>query len=160
MRRHFPFFSMMLMVVFISCETETNSKADAASGRQINYTGTLSFLDSSGSILTSIDIAVADTEELRSLGLMDVRNLKQDGGMLFIFPEEERRSFWMANTPLPLDLIFVNNNLEIVHVHQNARPFSQQSIDSVYPALYVIEVNAGFTVSNDLQPGQLVSFEY
>jgi uncharacterized membrane protein (UPF0127 family) len=110
-------------------------------------------------VISSIDIAVADTPELRNLGLMDVRTLPWNSGMLFIFAQQERLSFWMANTPLPLDLLFVNSDYQIVHIHHNAQPFSQQQIDSVHPALYVVEVNGGYAVRNDIVEGNYIRFD-
>lgn len=128
-------------------------------GRQIEFRGTLEFLADT-TVIASIDIAVADDEMSRAQGLMDVRELKSDGGMLFVFDYNDRLNFWMANTPLPLDLIFVNSSLQIVHIHHNATPFSQHGIDSIYPAMYVVEVNAGYAMRYDLQPGQFISFSY
>jgi uncharacterized membrane protein (UPF0127 family) len=78
--------------------------------------------------------------------------------MLLIFDTQEQLNFWMANTPLPLDLIFANQSMKIVHVHHNAMPFSTSGIDSVYPAKYVIEVNAGYAIQYDLRAG--MSFNY
>lgn len=90
--------------------------------------------------------------------MMDVRDLPKSKGMLFIFEENQPRSFWMANTPLPLDIIFVNENKEIVRIHHSTQPFSEQNFESGDPAKYVIETNAGFCVSHDIQEGMKVSF--
>jgi uncharacterized protein len=103
-----------------------------------------------------VDVAVADTPEKRSLGLMDVRNMPRDKGMLFIFEREENLSFWMANTPLPLDIIFVNRSMQIVRIHHNAQPYSERQFASGEPALYVVEVNAGFCLDHDITEGDLI----
>lgn len=150
---------ILLSLMFLNMCVSEQKDSVAVQGRQIEYRGTLEFLNDT-TVISKIDIAVADDEMSRSLGLMDVRDLKHDGGMLFVFNDNDRLSFWMANTPLPLDLIFVNSNLQIVHIHHNATPFSQQGIDSVYPAKYVVEVNAGYAMRYDLQPGQFISFNY
>jgi len=89
---------------------------------------------------------------------MDVRDLGESKGMLFIFDDSQQRSFWMANTPLPLDIIFVNADYEIVRIHHNAQPFSEQNLPSGKPAKYVIETNGGYCVSHDIQEGMKVSF--
>lgn len=153
--------SLILIALFIQmCSgstPESTVETPPSSGRQLDYVGSLSFLDNE-QIVSSIDIALADDDMSRAQGLMDVRQMKQDGGMLFIFDVQERQNFWMANTPLPLDLIFADEAKQIVHVHHNAVPFSKSGIDSMYPAKYVIEVNAGYAVQYDLRAG--MTFNY
>jgi uncharacterized protein len=127
-------------------------------GRVLDYTGTVTFLNADKEEITTIDVAVADTPEQRSLGLMDVRNMPAGKGMLFIFDREEPLSFWMANTPLPLDLIFVNRNKQIVRIHHNAQPYSERQFPSGAPAMYVVEVNAGFCIDNDITEGHHILF--
>lgn len=100
---------------------------------------------------------MADDTSERNHGLMDVRDLPQSKGMLFIFEKNEPRSFWMANTPLPLDIIFVNTDGEIVRIHHSTQPFSEENYTSGQPAKYVIEVNAGYCISHDIQEGMKVS---
>lgn len=100
---------------------------------------------------------MADDNAERNQGLMDVRNLPASKGMLFIFEKDEARSFWMANTPLPLDIIFVSESGEIVRIHHSTQPFSEKSLASDKPAKYVIETNAGYCVSHDIQEGMKVS---
>ena len=142
------------------CSPKVESTQPQNTGRTLEFVGTLDFVDETANIISTIDIAVADNDMTRSQGLMDVRELKSDGGMLFIFEAETRQSFWMANTPLPLDLIFVDMDKNIVHIHQNATPFSKNGIDSVNPAMYVVEVNAGYALNYDLKVGQTISFNY
>ncbi len=62
----------------------------------------------------------------------------------------------MANTPLALDMLFVNEDLEIVTIHRNTQPFSQRNFTSEIPAKYVIEVNGGYTIRHDIQEGMSV----
>lgn len=136
----------------------SDSSHPVNTGRSLEFTGSLIIIDHNQQPVTTVDIAVADDDATRSLGLMDVREMKSDGGMLFIFEQERRQSFWMANTPLPLDLIFADQNGRIVHIHSNARPFSHDQIDSRYPALYVLEVNAGFAMTHDIQVGHTIAY--
>jgi uncharacterized membrane protein (UPF0127 family) len=77
--------------------------------------------------------------------------------MLFIFEDNQPRSFWMANTPLSLDIFFVNENFEIVRIHRNAKPYSRKNLTSDKPAKYVVETNAGFSISHDIQEGMRIS---
>lgn len=154
-------FTLLLLVplLFISCDSEKKEQTRDSKGRILNYTGELSFLTPDGNKITSIEIAVADDEASRGSGLMDVRNLPEQHGMLFIFEDEQPRSFWMANTPLPLDIIFVNSEKEIVRIHRNTQPYSKKNFVSDFPAKYVVEVNAGFTTKNDITEGAKIEFE-
>ncbi|WP_294080077.1 DUF192 domain-containing protein [Proteiniphilum sp. UBA5384] len=94
--------------------------------------------------LTVIDIEVADSDQLRARGLMYRRSLPENAGMLFIQTRAEMQSFWMKNTYIPLDILFVNAGKEIVTIHANTTPLKEWNYASTQPALYVVEVNAGF----------------
>ena len=121
--------------------------------RTLTYETTVAFLSPSGDTLSVIDAAVADDQSSRTQGLMNVTSMPQDAGMIFIFDENQPRSFWMASTPLSLDLIFANEDFRIVRIHRNASPYSQESIASGAPAKYVVEVNAGYTLQHDINEG-------
>lgn len=86
-------------------------------------------------------------------------NLDVDKGMLFIFDEEQILNFYMKNTPLALDLIFLNKQLEIVHIHKNAIPNDLTGISSVQPAQYVLEIQAGLSDLHLLQKGNQIDYQ-
>ncbi len=119
----------------------------------LTYETRVAFVSASGDTLSVIDAAVADDQESRTQGLMNVSSMPRDAGMIFIFDENQPRSFWMASTPLSLDLIFANEDFKIVRIHRNASPYSQESIASEAPAKYVVEVNAGYTLQHDINEG-------
>ena len=121
--------------------------------RTLTYETQVAFLSASGDSISVIDAALADDQTSRTQGLMNVTSMPEDAGMIFIFDENQPRSFWMASTPLSLDLIFANENFEIVRIHRNASPYSQDSIASGEPAKYVVEVNAGYTLQYDINEG-------
>ena len=79
-------------------------------------------------------------------------------GMLFIFPQETLLSFWMKNTPLPLDIIYINASFTIVHIAENTTPYSTARISSKYPAKYVLEVNSGFCQRHGIVAKNRVKF--
>lgn len=141
--------------------TQSDKKENEAGqrGRTIEYSKEVAFLNSEGQEITSIQVAVADDASERNMGLMDVSDLPADRGMLFIFEKQQPLSFWMANTPLSLDIFFVNEAMEIVRIHQNTQPFSEKNLTSEKPARYVIETNGGFSLSHDIQEGMKVEFE-
>lgn len=120
--------------------------------------GTLQFKDQNNFVKKSIDLEIADSEYSRQLGLMFRNEMKEDEGMLFIFPREDYLSFWMRNTLLPLDILFVNKNKEIVTIHTYTTPFSEQSFPADTLAQYVVEVNAGFTGKFNIKEGDKIDW--
>lgn len=91
------------------------------------------------------NVELAETLEERQQGLMYRESLNQNSGMLFIFPKEDNYAFWMKNTLIPLDIIWINQDLEIVHV-ETAEPCKEdpcQIYDPNTNALYVLEINPG-----------------
>ncbi|MCC5925245.1 MAG: DUF192 domain-containing protein [Bacteroidetes bacterium] len=157
---HRLFYSLLFTFALLACNQSTPDEGESSrsAGRTIEYTATLAISGISGEEVALIDIAIADDDKSRSLGLMDVQEMKSDGGMLFIFESEQRQSFWMANTPLSLDLLFADREGRIVHIHQNAQPFTRDQIDSIYPAKYVLEVNAGYVMRHDIQVGHIITY--
>lgn len=119
----------------------------------------LSFLSPTGEVRATVRVEIADNEATRTQGLMGRTQMAEDQGMLFIFPDEEFRSFWMANTPLPLDIIFVNAAREIVTIQRDAVPYSEASVPSTGPATYVVEVNAGYADRHGLAEGDRVQWQ-
>lgn len=111
-----------------------------------------------GDTLAVIDIEVADNNQLRARGLMYRRLLPENAGMLFIQDMEEMQSFWMKNTYIPLDIIFVNREKEIVTIHANTTPLKEWNYASTEPALYVVEVNAGFSNRHNIGVGDRIEF--
>ncbi|MGE5797682.1 MAG: DUF192 domain-containing protein [Ignavibacteria bacterium] len=120
--------------------------------------GELLFLDSLRSTKAKIDIEVADNDFDRQLGLMFRKSMEEKQGMLFIFPAEEIQSFWMRNTNISVDMIFINAEQKIVTIHKNTKILSDQSYPSSAPAKYVLEVNAGFTDRHNVLIGDKVSW--
>lgn len=120
--------------------------------------GVLIFSDSLGTEKIKIDIEIADTEYKRQLGLMNRKSMEENQGMLFIFNEERLQSFWMLNTMISLDILFVNKEKKIVTIHKNTTPLSQQSYPSSEPAIYVVEVVGGFCNKYNILPGDKISW--
>jgi len=104
-------------------------------------------------------VELAETQEKQVLGLMFRDSMPQDHGMLFIFPDDALRSFWMKNTRIPLDIFYFNSNLELVSVAENARPCRTRSCPgypSTGPAKYVLELNSGKAAELGAKPGDLL----
>ncbi|HNS14624.1 MAG TPA: DUF192 domain-containing protein, partial [Syntrophorhabdaceae bacterium] len=89
----------------------------------------------------SVELAIAPEEQER--GLMFREKLPDNCGMLFLYSDDDIRHFWMKNTFISLDMIFLNAKRKVVGVFHAARPRDPTTISSIYPARYVLEVNAG-----------------
>ena len=149
----------VLSNIFKSNES-TNKDLENAMNSKTAYSfvkeGELSFTDSKGQFSQRIDIEIADDDEQRATGLMFRDKMGENQGMLFIFDSEAPQAFWMHNTVLPLDIIYVNSKMEIVHIAKNAKPYSEKSLPSIKPAQYVIEVNAGYCDKIGIKEGDKI----
>ncbi len=104
----------------------------------------------------SFDVWVAATPERREQGLMFVRVLPEKGGMLFLFPVSMSAAFWMKNTFIPLDLLFVRQNGTIARIAERARPHDLTPLPSREPVLAVLELAGGTAAKLGLRPGDRV----
>jgi len=121
--------------------------------------GELRFLDAKTSqVISAIDVEVAATDASREQGMMYRDTMDENTGMLFLMGIEEMQAFWMKNTIVSLDIIYVDSERRIVSIHKNCTPFSLDQIHSVAPALYVVEVIAGYTDKYKIKVGDRVSF--
>jgi uncharacterized protein len=102
------------------------------------------------------NIEIADTPEAQRYGLMYRKELPKDSGMLFVFPEESARNFWMQNTFIPLDMLFIKKDGLIHHIHKNAVPHDLTHIPSNGPVLAVLEINGGLSDALNFQSGSTV----
>ncbi|RBL89700.1 DUF192 domain-containing protein [Chitinophaga flava] len=116
-----------------------------ANGSDFRKDASLAFLSKNNAdTIRKIDIQLAKTDKQREDGLMYRKSMSDDQGMLFIFPDMEERSFWMKNTYISLDIIYIDDKMEIVSIQKYATPLSEQSLPSFKKAQYVLEVNGGF----------------
>ena len=91
-------------------------------------------------------VELAVTPEEQEQGLMFRKNLNQDEGMLFVFKEEGEHPFWMKDTLIPLDIIWINQNKKVVFISENTQPCSENNCNSINPdkkAQYVLELKGG-----------------
>ena len=102
-------------------------------------------------------VEIADTQEKRVEGLMHRESMASSWGMLFVFDAEENHSFWMKNTIIPLDIIWIDATGAVVHIEENTAPYSLQSLQPEHPAKYVLELNAGEVQLSQIRLGDQVS---
>jgi uncharacterized membrane protein (UPF0127 family) len=104
-------------------------------------------------------VEIADTPAKRERGLQYRKVLAHDRGMIFLFPTESTQSFWMKNTPIPLDMIFINRERRIVGIVEETLPFSLDSRSVGVPSQYVLEINGGLSKRYGIKAGDRVRFE-
>ena len=105
-----------------------------------------------------VDIEIADEEWEITRGLMFRTQMSDSQGMLFIFDQDAPRNFWMKNTRISLDIIYINSNKEIVSIAPYTTPYSEELVPSELPAQYVLEVIGGFAEKFDVKVGDKVMF--
>ena len=156
------FSTLIIFSNFIGTDTPKKNDLENAMSSKTTFVfkkqGELAFSDKNESVKAIIDIELADDFQKRAMGLMFRDKLEEKQGMLFLFELEEPQSFWMRNTILSLDILYVNSQKEIVKIYKNARPYSDESLPSFKPAKYVVEVIAGFTDKYKIEEGDFVSW--
>ncbi len=105
----------------------------------------------------SSTVEFASTPEQRQVGLMNRPALAQDAGMLFVFPDDQQRSFWMRNTLIPLSIAYIDAQFKILNIEDMQALDDQTFHLSQGPARYALEVNQGWFANNNIKPGDMVS---
>ncbi|HEY0478516.1 MAG TPA: DUF192 domain-containing protein [Kofleriaceae bacterium] len=107
----------------------------------------------------AVEVEIVATPAQIERGLMFREHLPPDQGMLFLMKEERNWPFWMRNTLIPLDLIYIARDLTIAGIVENAEPRTDTLREVGRPSLYVLEVNGGFAAAHKLAAGMKVQFE-
>jgi len=109
--------------------------------------------------LAKIDVEVAINPTERSQGLMYRSKMEEDNGMIFIFERDDMQSFWMKNTLIPLDVLFIDSKGVINTIHKNTVPFSERSLPSKSKSQFVVEVNGGYSDRHGIKEGDLIEYK-
>lgn len=104
----------------------------------------------------AFSVKIADTHEKRKKGLMHVNRLQSHEGMLFVFPTQEKHAFWMKNTAVSLDIIWINDQHKIVHIHHQAEPYDETPIYPDISSRFVLEISGGLSQQYGFKKGQTV----
>jgi len=155
-------FSFAIGLAAISFNCKEKSESTISLTREVTFTkdGEASLLKAENdSLVAVLNIEIADNDYKTQTGLMYRSSMKKDEAMLFIFPDEQIRTFYMKNTEIPLDIIYFDSSRKLINIQKNARPYDESSLPSEAPAKYVLEVNAGLTDTWNLEKGDLLQFE-
>ena len=125
---------------------------------QFSKEGTMVFLTSERDTIKVVDIEIADDDQTRTQGMMYRTSMPYDRAMLFIMQYEREQSFWMRNTKMSLDIMYVNGAFEIVTIYKHAQPYSESPIPSFKRAKYVVETAAGFCDKFGIEEGNYIEF--
>jgi uncharacterized protein len=144
MRQARSIFFLVFFAVFSSaaCQAEPQVAIATKSGREVVF-----------------QVEIADTPAKREMGLQYRRELARDRGMIFLFAAESPQTFWMKNTPIPLDMVFINREHKIVGVVEQAVPFSLDSRSVGVPSQFVLEINGGLAKKLGIETGDSVRFD-
>ena len=145
-----------LLLVFLGCAScnDDSPSPSPTSAKWVDVTITRA---DGSSLFLKAELAV--TDQKRTRGLMFREHLADDEGMLFIFDKEEEHSFWMKNTKIPLDILFISKDGEIKGIVHEASPLKEDSLTVGVASKYVLEVRGGFCKDHEIRLGHHVDFD-
>ena len=153
MRKTLSFLSFILLLNF-SCKKETATVVENDEPVNIEFMkeGDLQLINND-TIIKNVDIEFAKDANERNIGLMNRNAIAENEGMLFIFAEDNGTGFWMKNTRIPLDIIFIGADSTVITVSKNRQPFDERSEGATKPYRYVLELNGGMADKWGVQEG-------
>lgn len=158
------FIFSLLFFTSVVCKRENESPEIDSTQKRVTPTiqfkkqGEVYFQDKDKKLLKAIDVEIAETDETRHRGLMFREKMDENQGMLFIFNRNEPESFYMKNTLIPLDIIFITSKREIIKIYKNTTPLSEKDLPSFKPIKFVVEVIGGFTDKYNIKEGDYIEW--
>lgn len=125
---------------------------------QFSNEGSMVFLNAAKDTIRQVNIEIADDDQTRTQGMMYRTSMPYDQAMLFIMQYDKEQSFWMRNTKMSLDIMYVTSDFEIVTIYKHTQPFSESPIPSFKRAKYVVETAAGFCDKFGVKEGDFIEF--
>ena len=152
----FPALLLALLTAGCADERPAPPAPQPAAEIPLRKDGTLTFFRADGEPIVTIDIEIAQGDSATQRGMMQRTSLPERSGMLFLMPRVERHGFWMANTPLSLDITFVAPDSTVINTAKYTTPYSTESVYAETPAAFVVETSAGFTDTHGIVAGDRV----
>jgi len=149
---------VLLLILFIpllalqGCKEDSNLEV----GNDTAYNSNVLTIQTQAGQTLKFNIELAISPAQQAQGLMNRQSMPLESGMLFIFPDSAERRFWMKNTFIPLDIIYVRANGIIHHIHRNAVPLDLTGIPSKGPVMAVFEINAGLSNKLGIRAGDKI----
>jgi uncharacterized membrane protein (UPF0127 family) len=143
------------LLLLAGCASGNGKKEEAPVGK---WTTEIRFEGEGGRAGPLVKAEVVASDAARAKGLMFRKEVADGEGMLFVFEEEKEHPFWMKNTLVSLDMIWVDSSRAIVGIVRETKPLSEESVTVGVKSRFVIEVPAGWCTRNGVHRGQKVSF--
>jgi uncharacterized membrane protein (UPF0127 family) len=139
---------------------EQRSEVKNITPTEIRFTkeGTLKLIKEDGTLLKTLDIEIADDDYQRETGLMHRASMLDSQGMLFVFDEEDYRGFYMKNTLISLDILYIDANGKIISFSEQTKPMDEATLPSQLPAQYVLEIKGGLSEDWLLEIGDKIEW--
>ena len=150
--------AVLLLVALAACRAPS-APADRPGGPDAAPAPARVVLESPSGRVSTVAVEVVRSEAEQARGLMFREKLGPDEGMLFVFHESTDHAFWMKNTLLPLDMIFIDERREVAGIVERATPLSTEPRSVGRPSRFVLEVNGGFAAAHGVRMGDRVRFE-
>ncbi|NCO03143.1 MAG: DUF192 domain-containing protein [Alphaproteobacteria bacterium] len=158
MKKHYNIFLLLVLLAIVSaCKEEKQATSNNVRANKDTYSV---IIQTSLGNMHHFDIELALTQEQQAHGLMNRTQLDDDKGMLFYFGEEREQAFWMKNTLIPLDMIFIKHNGRIHHIHENAIPKDLTPVKSMGSVAGVLEINGGLSRQLGIEPGDTIKHPF
>lgn len=146
-----------IVLTLTACKEETKDKIITTSEISFQKDGELYFINAENDTLKHLEIETAISSYEQQTGLMYRKQMQENRGMLFIYENERSRSnFYMKNTYIPLDLIYINSNNIVVDINEDAKPLNESPILSQAPAQYVLEINGNKAQAWNISKGDSI----
>ncbi len=154
------FFIFCFLIVALVIVKPLNAKeVEPFNSNLKNYNVKLQILNKDKKQIAEFATAIADDNDKRKVGLMNLSSLPKNNAMLFIFEESQVIAMWMKNTVIPLDMLFIDKNNAITKIVTNTTPFSLVMISSKNPVNRVLEINAGLSDKLGIKVGKVVKIK-
>lgn len=153
----FTFATITLFVAILLMPQNIDAKEISEFNRDLrNYNAKLKVFDANNHEIHEFSIAIADSDQKRMYGLMNLDHLPENNGMIFLFSQSQIITMWMKNTRIPLDMIFIDKNNLIANIKTNSKPYSLDIISSQVEINQVLEINAGLSDKLGIKIGQKI----
>lgn len=132
-----------LLIILAACKAPTETQPTSVRSLDGDFERATLIVDADNGVQHELRIYLALEFDQQRRGLMFVRNMPKDTGMLFVYEDSNIRSMWMKNTYIPLDLVFVRTDGTVASILHDTQPLSLTPLASIEPVTYVLELNAG-----------------